>query len=238
VPVNQQMEILRPLECRRQWLPEADRLRLSDSEQRWLEKHPRVKVAAVDKPVPLSFSNEQGNEGLSAEVLSRISLRTGLRFDVEQGSSLPRQIDEVSSGVYARVSDSEHRAFREDPLYPAFTCHVPMCWWCRRQRPADHPGRHARKRLALINGNNLIMEIIRDFPASGLSMSKTPSALDLVPRAVSMRPKPADQRALHDRAPLPWAPAHQAPSAGNLRALPLASTAASWSCIRSSTQRC
>jgi two-component system sensor histidine kinase EvgS len=61
MPVNQQMEILRRWSAGGSGFLEADRLRLSDSEQRWLEKHPRVKVAAVDKFLPLSFSNEQGN---------------------------------------------------------------------------------------------------------------------------------------------------------------------------------
>ena len=101
IPASQQMEILRRWSAGGSGFLEADRLRLSDSEQRWLEKHPRVKVAVLDKFVPLSFFNESGQfEGLSAEVLSRISLRTGLKFEVEKGSSLPRQIDQVGAGHF------------------------------------------------------------------------------------------------------------------------------------------
>jgi two-component system sensor histidine kinase EvgS len=73
-----------------------------------------VKVAVLDKFLPLSYFNEQAQfEGLSAEVLSRISLRTGLKFDVERGSSLPRQIDEVSTGradMLAVVTPSVERS--------------------------------------------------------------------------------------------------------------------------------
>lgn len=50
--------------------------------------------------LPLSFIGDKGQfEGLSAEVLSRISLRTGLKFDVVPGSSLPRQVNIVSAGT-------------------------------------------------------------------------------------------------------------------------------------------
>ena len=114
VPANQQMEILRRWSAGGSGFLEADRLRLSASEQRWLEKNPRVKVAVLDKFVPLSYFNEKAQfEGLSAEVLSRISLRTGLKFDVERGSSLPRQIDEVGSGqadMLAVVTPSVERS--------------------------------------------------------------------------------------------------------------------------------
>jgi len=61
VPVNQQMDILRRWSAGGSGFMEAERLRLSDSEQRWLEKHPRVKVAVLDKFVPLSFSMSKGN---------------------------------------------------------------------------------------------------------------------------------------------------------------------------------
>jgi two-component system, NarL family, sensor histidine kinase EvgS len=114
VPANQQMEILRRWSAGGSGFLDADRLRLSASEQRWLEKNPRVKVAVLDKFLPLSYFNEQAQfEGLSAEVLSRISLRTGLKFDVERGSSLPRQIDEVSTGradMLAVVTPSVERS--------------------------------------------------------------------------------------------------------------------------------
>ena len=184
VPVNQQMEILRRWSAGGSGFLEADRLRLSDSEQRWLEKHPRVKVAAVDKFVPLSFSNEQGQfEGLSAEVLSRISLRTGLRFDVEQGSSLPRQIDEVSSGrvdmlasVIPSIERSEKIRFTRPYLSNPYVL-VVAADNDRLITLEDMPG----KRLALINGNNLIMEITRDYPGIGFVDVENPEqALDLV----------------------------------------------------------
>ncbi|WP_314385416.1 transporter substrate-binding domain-containing protein [Pseudomonas brenneri] len=99
IPANEQMEILRRWSAGNLGVVGRERLRLSASEQRWLDKHPRVKVTALDKFLPLSFFNERGQlQGLSAEVLAQISLRTGLKFDVVRGGSLPRQLKQVSEG--------------------------------------------------------------------------------------------------------------------------------------------
>ncbi|PJK32206.1 hybrid sensor histidine kinase/response regulator [Pseudomonas sp. S10E 269] len=167
IPASQQMDILRRWSAGGTGVLEADRLRLSDNEQRWLEKHPRVRVAALDKFMPLSFFNEQGQfAGLSDEVLSRISLRTGLKFDVVQGSSLPRQIDEVSTGqvdmlavITPSVERSEKIRFTRPYLSNPYVLVV---------RAADEhvvtledmPG----KRLAFIGGNSLAAQIAKDYP--------------------------------------------------------------------------
>ena len=166
VPVNQQMEILRRWSAGGGYL-EADRLRLSTNEQRWLEKHPRVKVAVLDKYIPLSFFNEQGEfEGLSAEVLSRISLRTGLKFDVVQGSSLLRQIDEVNAGridmlavITPSVQRSEKIRFTRPYLSNPYVL-VVRADDKRMITLEDMSG----QRLAFIGGNSLGEQIARDYP--------------------------------------------------------------------------
>ena len=184
IPASQQMEILRRWSAGGSGFLEADRLRLSDSEQRWLEKHPRVKVAVLDKFVPLSFFNESGQfEGLSAEVLSRISLRTGLKFEIEQGSSLPRQIDQVSAGqvdmlavITPSVERSEKLRFTRPYLSNPYVLVV---------RADDE---HlvtledlSGKRVAFIGGNSLAAQIARDYPGIGFVNVENPEqALELV----------------------------------------------------------
>lgn len=167
VPANQQMEILRRWSAGGIGFPEADRLRLSVNEQRWLEKHPRVKVAVVDKFVPLSFFNEKGEfEGLSAEVLSRISLRTGLKFDIEQGTSLPRLVDAVSTGrvdMLAAVTPSIERSEKIRFTRPYLSNPYALVVSADNERVItleDMPG----KRLAVVSGNSLAMQIAEDYP--------------------------------------------------------------------------
>ncbi|KMT53288.1 transporter substrate-binding domain-containing protein [Pseudomonas fildesensis] len=167
VPVNTQMDILRRWSAGSSGFLEVDRLSLSQSEQRWLEKHPRVKVAVLDKFFPLSFFNEQGQfEGLSAEVLSRISLRTGLKFDVEKGSSLPRQIDEAGAGsvdMIAVITPSHERAEKIRFTRPYLSNPYVLVSRIDDKGPItleDMSG----KRLAFVGGNTLGGRIARDFP--------------------------------------------------------------------------
>ncbi|MFV9649491.1 transporter substrate-binding domain-containing protein [Pseudomonas citrulli] len=167
VPANQQMEILRRWSAGGSGFLEAEQLRLSASEQRWLEKHPRVKVAVLDKFVPLSFFNEQEQfEGLSSEVLSRISLRTGLRFDVERGSSLPRQIEQASAGrvdMLAVVTPSVERSEKIRFTRPYLSSPYVLVVRTHDEHLVtleDMPG----KRMALIRGNSLAGQISRDYP--------------------------------------------------------------------------
>ncbi|MCR4539811.1 transporter substrate-binding domain-containing protein [Pseudomonas sp. 18.1.10] len=187
VPAVQQMEILRRWSAGGGGVLGAERLRLSDSEQRWLEKHPRVKVAVLDKFVPLSFFNESGQfEGLSAEVLSRISLRTGLKFEVERGSSLSRQIDEVSAGqadMMAVITPSVERSDKLRFTRPYLS--NPYVLVVRADDSSvvtleDLP----RKRMAFIGGNSLAAQIAKDYPGIELVYVENPEqAMELVAKS-------------------------------------------------------
>jgi len=157
---------------------------LSDSEQRWLEKHPRVKVAVLDKFMPLSFLDERGQfVGLSDEVLSRISLRTGLKFEMVHGNSLTRQIDEVSSGqadMLAVITPSVERAEKVRFTRPYLSNPYVLVARASDERLLtleDMPG----KRLAFIGGNSLGAQIARDYPGiQFVDVGNPEAAMDLV----------------------------------------------------------
>ena len=117
IPADEQMEILRRWSAGNLGIVGRERLRLSDSEQRWLDKHPRVRVTALDKFLPLSFFNDRGQfRGLSADVLAQISLRTGLKFDVVRAGSLPRQIQQVSDGEAEMIAFITPSVAREEKV--------------------------------------------------------------------------------------------------------------------------
>lgn len=167
IPAGEQMEILRRWSGGNLGIVGTGRLHLSASEQRWLLKHPRVKVAVLDKLLPLSVIDDEGRfEGLSAEVLSRISLRTGLKFDVVPGNSIPGQIDQVSAGaadMLAVVTPSVERAEKVRFTRPYLTNALVLVTRVDEHSPItleDMVG----KRLAMISGNGLREIITRDFP--------------------------------------------------------------------------
>lgn len=75
------------------------RVSLSESEQRWLEQHPSVNVGVVEKFVPLTFYDTAGRfSGLTAQLLTLISQRSGLNFNVLRGQSLDQQIQRLRTG--------------------------------------------------------------------------------------------------------------------------------------------
>lgn len=77
----------------------AQRVQLSASEQRWLDRHPSVKVGFMGNFAPLAFTDENARfSGLSAQVLDRISLRTGLKFEAVRGESFNEQIEQLKAG--------------------------------------------------------------------------------------------------------------------------------------------
>lgn len=186
VPAEKQLEILRRWSAGGIGFLGGERLRLSDNEQRWLEKHPRIKVVAFDKFVPLSFFNEQGQfEGLSAEVLSRISLRTGLKFDVQRGGSMLHQIEAASVGevdMLGVVTPSVEGAEKIRFTRPYLTNPYVLVVSANNERLAtleDMPG----KRLALVSGNSLVAQVAADYPGiEFVGAENTEHALALVAR--------------------------------------------------------
>lgn len=178
VPGNKQMEILRRWSGGNLGILGAERLHLSTSEQRWLDKHPRVRVVASDQMLPLSSFNAHGQqEGLSADVLSRISLRTGLKFDVVPGGGMSEQIDEVSSdraGLMAVVTPSIEGSDQVRFTRPYLTTPFVLVTRTDGAGPMtleDMIG----KRLALVRGSSLRDVITRDYPGINFVETSNPT---------------------------------------------------------------
>lgn len=80
-------------------MAEQTRVQLSAAEQQWLDQHPVVRVGGVEDFAPLSFFDADGRfSGLAAQLLSLISQRSGLNFEVVRGQSLDRQIEQLQVG--------------------------------------------------------------------------------------------------------------------------------------------
>ncbi|WP_420893383.1 transporter substrate-binding domain-containing protein [Pseudomonas prosekii] len=74
-------------------------VQLSASEQRWLAEHPLLTVGAIEDFAPLTFFDAQGRfSGLTAQLLTLISQRSGLTFKVLRGNSLDRQVEQLKAG--------------------------------------------------------------------------------------------------------------------------------------------
>ncbi|MBK5003067.1 transporter substrate-binding domain-containing protein [Pseudomonas sp. S31] len=92
-------------------------LQLSEAEQRWLREHPVVKVLVDEQALPLSYRDAKGQlRGLSLDVLSLVSRRSGLRFEVEGGTSVRRMVEQVRDGEAQLIAGLRHSQSHERHL--------------------------------------------------------------------------------------------------------------------------
>jgi two-component system sensor histidine kinase EvgS len=99
IPMDQRLAIEQRWSAGRATMAGQQRVSLSASEQRWLDRHPRVIVGAVENFAPLSFYDAQGRfSGLTAQLLTLISQRSGLNFEVLRGNALDQQIQRLKVG--------------------------------------------------------------------------------------------------------------------------------------------
>ncbi|MCX2889178.1 MULTISPECIES: transporter substrate-binding domain-containing protein [unclassified Pseudomonas] len=75
------------------------KLRLSESEEQWLQDHPVMRVAIDDTAAPLSYFDGSGHfRGITADLLELIRLRTGLRFEVQRATGIADMIARLKDG--------------------------------------------------------------------------------------------------------------------------------------------
>jgi two-component system sensor histidine kinase EvgS len=159
-------------------MAEQSRVQLSASEQAWLDQHPRVRVGAIDDFAPLTFFDADGRfSGLSAQLLSLISQRSGLNFEIVRGASLDRQIEQLKAGeldVLPVVTPSSERetelqftrAYLNNPFVLVSTISV--------QGPLNLDDL-AGKRLAIYRGHPLRSYLLGRVPRLRLVEVKSPA---------------------------------------------------------------
>ena len=113
VTTNERLNILRRWGASGTSIAGARKLNFSVAEQHWIEQHPRVRVAINRNLMPISFFDNEGKFiGIVADVLAKISLRTGLKFDVQATQSVVEVREWIRSGkidVMAGISPSVER---------------------------------------------------------------------------------------------------------------------------------
>jgi len=99
IPMEQRLAMELRWSAGRADMAGQSRISLSSSEQDWLDRHPSVRVGAIEDFAPLTFFDAQGQlQGLAAQLLNLISQRSGLKFEIERGQSLDRQIEQLRAG--------------------------------------------------------------------------------------------------------------------------------------------
>ncbi|ELY2040195.1 transporter substrate-binding domain-containing protein [Enterobacter cloacae complex sp. RIVM_C039474] len=116
VPEDEKQELYRLWQPDRIDLAQGSKsLLFTEQEKAWIKKHPIVNVLiySQDNAAPVSFIDNKGVlRGIAADLFSVVSLRTGLQFRFETGSTteeLIQQVNESSADMLASITPSEAR---------------------------------------------------------------------------------------------------------------------------------
>lgn len=169
--VNSALQVLDPLERRailRRWsvegvvVPARVKVPLTPAEQRWMERHPRVKVLIDERLLPISYRDEQGRfRGISAQVLDAISQRTGLLFDVQSATSLAQMSRLVIRGdaqLLAALAPSPEREAQLAFSRPYLTSAMVLVTREQSSAPTSLEQLQGRS-VALVQGSYLLDEL-------------------------------------------------------------------------------
>ncbi|MHC8287862.1 transporter substrate-binding domain-containing protein [Pseudomonas sp. XS1P51] len=113
VTTNERLNILRRWGASGTSIAATRALHFSVAEQHWLDQHPRLRVAINPNLMPISFFDSEGRfRGIGADVLAKISLRTGLKFDIRPTRSVAEMFEWIKTGqvdLVAGISPSIER---------------------------------------------------------------------------------------------------------------------------------
>ena len=181
---GERMIILRRWSAGGASMPGQQALHFSASEQRWMAQHPRLRVAIDDSFLPLSFYSQDGEfRGISADVLAKVALRTGLKFDVQRAQSVPELLEQIRGNRADVLITLTPSVEREDTL--RFTrpyLSTPFVLVSRID--ANSPGTlddMLGKRLAVIRGNPVRDMLVEQYPRVTLvDADNAQQAMDMV----------------------------------------------------------
>ncbi|PXX53977.1 two-component system, NarL family, sensor histidine kinase EvgS [Pseudomonas sp. LAMO17WK12:I10] len=167
IPVAERMAISRRWGAGDMGMSGHHQLHFSAMEQRWLERNPKVRLAVTENLLPMSYFDSTGEfRGIIADVLARISLRTGLKFEVSRDIAIGKnanQLNEDKVDVLAVLTPNVEAEGDKRFTRPYLT--TPFVLVSRTE--ADAPETlddMAGKKLLLVEGVALQAFMARNFP--------------------------------------------------------------------------
>ena len=167
VPKSEQESIAKRWSAGSDILLSDQKLQLTEREERWLVRHPVVKVVVSETMAPLTFFDADGNfRGITADLLEVIRLRTGLRFEIQRVRGLSKMMQmankheaDIISAISPTVSRENTLNFSRPYLVNSFVLLTAK----GRKAPASLE-QLAGKKLALSQGNPLTEYLRSQYP--------------------------------------------------------------------------
>ncbi|MEB0047325.1 MULTISPECIES: transporter substrate-binding domain-containing protein [unclassified Pseudomonas] len=167
IPANERITIMRRWGAGASGLHASERPQFTALEQSWLDAHPRLKVVINDDFLPLTFLDNNGTfQGISADVLAKVSLRTGLKFDVQMGTSVSDLINQVKTGKADIIAAFTSSVEREAEVHFTRAYVSTPLVLVSRTDTVDVPTlvELAGKSIAIVRGNFAIDYIRTNYP--------------------------------------------------------------------------
>ncbi|WMI97633.1 transporter substrate-binding domain-containing protein [Pseudomonas chlororaphis subsp. aurantiaca] len=167
IPSSERLVIWRRWEAGGINISDMTRINFTPEEQRWMQQHPTLKVGINNGFMPFTFVDENGQfKGLSADILHKISLRSGLLFEAHQVSSIKNMIGQLQAGEFdllATLSPSDERKKIVDFTRPYLS--PPLVLVTASKPDAPHDLRDlSGKKMAIVQGNSQLGMLAKDFP--------------------------------------------------------------------------
>ncbi|MCK1793143.1 transporter substrate-binding domain-containing protein [Pseudomonas violetae] len=186
VPIDERLNILHRWGASGPSVVGTQPLHFTVAEQRWLDAHPRLNVAINGNIMPISFIGGDGEfRGITADVLSKISVRTGLKFDAKPLNAVAKMIEQIKSGEVDLIGGISPSSEREADLQFTRSFMTSPNVLVVRDAPWSPAtlDEMAGKTLAITQGNSTIDYIRQHYPQIKLLIAPlTAEAMSMVDR--------------------------------------------------------
>jgi len=157
IPEQTRLDILQRWNAGTSEFAERQQLDLSPTEQDWLQRHPRVRVAIDEQFLPISYRDDRGEfRGISADLLELITQRSGMAFDIVQGGGfgdMVRRLEDNEVDLLSAVPFSQRR--QQQVGFTRSWLSNSLVLVTRDNATVDSLDELAGKRLALVEGSVL-----------------------------------------------------------------------------------
>lgn len=144
---------------------------LTPEERDWITQHPKVRVLVNPSLAPLTFNDAQQHPtGITLDLLKRIRLQTGLRFEIVEVGSIQEMVDQVAKGQAQMIGALGYGAERAKRLRFTRPYVVsPRVLVTRRDTPwTGAPTTLDGLRVALLRGSPQREALQRQYPLARL----------------------------------------------------------------------
>ena len=143
------------------------KIQLTDREERWLARHPVIRVAVNETSAPFTFFDSDGDfRGISADLLELIRLHTGLRLDIQRHRNDSEMIAAVLNGEADMIAALLPSSERQQQLKFSRP-YVDSSFVLLIRKPSDTPAtldQFGTRSLAIAKGNPVIAWLRNQYP--------------------------------------------------------------------------